>query len=67
MKNSKLYSSVWESIEEGRLKEAVQLTEELRSSKDAETATRIEGAVKERFMGWQLERVAGSLFDAVHL
>jgi tetratricopeptide (TPR) repeat protein len=42
---TKLYS-VCESIEEGRLKEAVQLIEELRSSKDAETTTRIEGAVK---------------------
>jgi len=43
--NTKLYS-LWESIEEGRLKEAVQLIEELRSSKDAETTARIEGAVK---------------------
>ncbi len=43
--NTKLYS-VWQSIEEGRLKDAVQLIEELRSSKDAETAARIEGAVK---------------------
>jgi len=42
---TKLYS-VWESIEEGRLKEAVQLIEELRSSKDAETTAHIEGAVK---------------------
>ncbi len=42
---TKLYS-VWESIEEGREKEAVQLIEELRSSKDAETTARIEGAVK---------------------
>jgi WD40 repeat protein/tetratricopeptide (TPR) repeat protein len=38
--------SVWQSIEDGRLKEAVQLIEELRSSKDAETTARIEGAVK---------------------
>ena len=42
---TKLYS-LWESIEEGREKEAVQLIEELRSSKDAETTARIEGAVK---------------------
>jgi len=42
---TKLYS-VWESIEEGREKEAVQLIEELRSSKDAETTARIEGAIK---------------------
>jgi len=42
---SKLYS-VWESIEEGRGKDAVQMIEELRSSKDAETTGRIEGAVK---------------------
>ncbi len=38
--------SVWESIEEGRLKDALKLIEELRSLKDAETAARIEGAVK---------------------
>jgi tetratricopeptide (TPR) repeat protein len=38
--------SVWESIEEGRLKESVQLIEELRSSKDPETTIRIEGAIK---------------------
>ncbi len=43
--NTKLHS-VWESIEDGRLKEAVQLIEELRSLKDAETTARIEGAVK---------------------
>jgi WD40 repeat protein len=42
--NTKLYS-VWESIEDGRLKDAVQLIEELRSLKDAETTARIEGAV----------------------
>ncbi len=42
---TKLYS-LWESIEEGREKEAVQLIEELRSLKDAETTARIEGAVK---------------------
>jgi len=42
---TKLYS-VWESIEEGREKEAVQLMEELRSLKDVETTARIEGAVK---------------------
>jgi tetratricopeptide (TPR) repeat protein len=47
--NTKLYS-VWESIEDGRLKEAVQLIEELRSSKDAETTAHIEGAVK--WLGW---------------
>jgi tetratricopeptide (TPR) repeat protein len=38
--------SVWESIEEGREKEAVQLIEELRSSKDAETTAHIESAIK---------------------
>jgi len=38
--------SVWESIEEGRLKDALKLIEELRSLKDAETTARIEGAVK---------------------
>jgi tetratricopeptide (TPR) repeat protein len=43
--NTKLYS-VWESIEDGRLKEAVLLIEELRSLKDAETTARIEGAIK---------------------
>ena len=42
---TKLYS-VWQSIEEGRLKEAVQLIEELRSLKDAESSAHIEGAVK---------------------
>ena len=42
---TKLYS-LWESIEEGREKEAVQLIEELQSLKDAETTARIEGAVK---------------------
>ena len=45
VKNTKLYS-VWESIEEGRLKEAVQLIEELRSLKDAETTAHIESAIK---------------------
>ncbi|HUU19879.1 MAG TPA: protein kinase [Sedimentisphaerales bacterium] len=43
--NTKLYS-VWEFIEEGRLKEAVQLIEKLRSLKDAESSAHIEGAVK---------------------
>ena len=43
--NIKLYS-VWESIEEGKLKDAVQLIEELRSSKDAETTAHIESAIK---------------------
>jgi WD40 repeat protein/serine/threonine protein kinase/tetratricopeptide (TPR) repeat protein len=43
--NTRLYS-VWESIEEGRMEEAVQLIEELRSSKDADTTERIEGAIK---------------------
>jgi len=38
--------SLWESIEDGRLKEAVQLIEELRSLKDAESSAHIEGAVK---------------------
>jgi tetratricopeptide (TPR) repeat protein len=42
---TKLYS-LWESIEEGREKEAVQLIEKLQSLKDAETTARIEGAVK---------------------
>jgi tetratricopeptide (TPR) repeat protein len=42
---TKLYS-VWESIEESRLKEAAQMIGELRSSKDAEATTRIEGAIK---------------------
>ncbi len=41
---------MWESIEEGRLKDAVQLVEELRSSKDAETTAHIEGAVK--WLSW---------------
>jgi tetratricopeptide (TPR) repeat protein len=41
---TKLYS-LWEAIEEGRGKEAVQMIEELQSSKDAETTARIEGAV----------------------
>jgi len=43
--NTKLYS-VWESIEDGRLKEAVQPLEKLRSLKDAESAAHIEDAVK---------------------
>jgi len=47
--NTKLYS-VWEAIEDGRLKEAVQLIEELRSSKDAETTAHVEGAVK--WLSW---------------
>ncbi len=47
--NTKLYS-VWEHIEEGELEEAAQLIEELRTSKDAETTARIEGAVK--WLGW---------------
>jgi tetratricopeptide (TPR) repeat protein len=42
---TKLYW-LWESIDEGRYKEAVQLIEQLRLSKDSETAARIEGAVK---------------------
>ncbi len=42
---TKLYS-LWESIEEGKEKEAVQLIEELQSSKVAETTTRIESAIK---------------------
>ena len=42
---TKLYS-VWESIEESRLKEAVQMIEELCSSEDAEATTCIEGAIK---------------------
>ena len=42
---TKLYS-VWQSIEEGRLKDAVQLIEELRSLKDAETTAHIESAIK---------------------
>jgi tetratricopeptide (TPR) repeat protein len=42
---TKLYS-VWESIQESRLKEAAQMIGELRSSKDAEATTHIEGAVK---------------------
>ncbi|NOR66305.1 MAG: hypothetical protein GQ528_03000, partial [Woeseiaceae bacterium] len=46
---TKLYS-VWESIEEGRLKDALKLIEELRSSKDAETAAHIESAIK--WLGW---------------
>jgi len=48
--NTRLYS-VWESIVEGRAKEAVQLIEELRSLRDAETTVRIEGAVK--LLGWE--------------
>jgi tetratricopeptide (TPR) repeat protein len=47
--NIKLHS-VWESIDEGRVEEAAQLTEELRSSKDAETTAHIEGAVK--WLSW---------------
>ncbi len=42
---TKLYS-LWESIDEGREKDAVQLIEQMRSSKDSETAARIEGAVR---------------------
>jgi tetratricopeptide (TPR) repeat protein len=42
---TKLYS-VCESIEEGRLKDALKLIEELRSSKDAETAAHIESTIK---------------------
>ena len=42
---TRLYS-LWESIEEGREKEAVQLAEELRSSKDPETTAHVESAIK---------------------
>jgi tetratricopeptide (TPR) repeat protein len=42
---TKLYS-LWESIDEGREEDAVQLLELIRLSKDSETAVRIEGAVR---------------------
>jgi len=43
--NTKLHS-VWQSIEEGREKDAIRLIEELRSLKEPETTAGIESAVK---------------------